>query len=215
MAQCRLPFSFNIVSKLPPGYGTRKGPLVLPQPTPSADRCSVQPQPISPAEADGELNPTLTEVNPDSGSITSGVRIWLKGMDFPALLPLFARFGAAVVATVGTRLHLSRLSHLFARPSLLPTFLPVNCLPEPTQASSLLRYRSIPNQMRRSMEPASRHSNTKGIMMSCESFEHIEGHVLTRIKNFNTSTYSRTRILPAIAGNSHHSQCQRKIGSRS
>jgi len=180
VAQCRLPFSFNIVSKLPLGYGTRKGPLVLPQPTPSADRGSVQPQPISPPKADEERNPTLTEVNPDSGSITGGVRIWLKGMDFPALLPLFARFGAAVVPTVSMS-PLVKVYHLilFARPSLLPTFLPVICLPEPTQASSMLRYRGIPNQMRRSMGPASRHSNTRGIMMSCESLEHIEGHVLT------------------------------------
>ena len=48
----------------------------------------------------GERTPTLTEVNPDSASITGGVRIWLKGMDFPALFPLFARFGAAIVPTV-------------------------------------------------------------------------------------------------------------------
>jgi len=103
----------------------------------------------------------------------------------------------------------------FTRRSLLPTYLPVICLLEPCQASSMLRYRSIPDQMRRSMEPASRHSNTKGIMMNCESLEHIKGHVLTGIKNLNTSTYSRSSILPAVAGSSHRSPRPRKISSGS
>lgn len=49
---------------------------------------------------DGEPTPTLTEVNPESGPITGGARIWLKGINFPALFPLFARFGTTVVATV-------------------------------------------------------------------------------------------------------------------
>ena len=49
---------------------------------------------------DGKRPPTLTEVNPDAGSTTGGARIWLKGMGFPAL-PLFAKFGAAIVPTVG------------------------------------------------------------------------------------------------------------------
>ena len=49
---------------------------------------------------DGESTPTLTEVNPEQGSITGGTMIWLKGADFPALFPLFARFGTAVVPTV-------------------------------------------------------------------------------------------------------------------
>jgi len=52
---------------------------------------------------DAERAPTLTEVNPDSGSTTGGARIWLKGIDFPALFPLFARFGNAVVPTVSRR----------------------------------------------------------------------------------------------------------------
>ena len=154
MAQCRLPFSFNILSKLSPGqrppalHGPRKRPRLeqkdgganapalrippdnwqihhpaldignqsgredgsstslplvsLPRPARIADPGVGQPQAISPPKADGERTPTLTEGNPDSGTFTGGVRIWLKGMDFPALLPLFARFGAAVVPTVRT-----------------------------------------------------------------------------------------------------------------
>ena len=46
-----------------------------------------------------EPTPTLTEVNPESGPVTGGERIWLKGTDFPTF-PLFARFGTAVVPTV-------------------------------------------------------------------------------------------------------------------
>jgi hypothetical protein len=45
--------------------------------------------------------PTLTEVNPEQGPIAGGLRVWLRGCDFPALFPLFARFGNAVVPTVG------------------------------------------------------------------------------------------------------------------
>jgi hypothetical protein len=126
VAQCRLPFSFNILSKLRPGQGARmRLPAPLPQPAPSADHSPVQPQTFSPPKVDDEHTPTLTEVNPDSGSITGGVRIWLKGMNFPALLPLFARFGAAVVPTVCTRFHLSisisscLLDLLFFQPSCL------------------------------------------------------------------------------------------------
>ena len=188
MAQCRLPFSFNILSKLPPrqrpptvpGTGKRpqpeQGAGESPAPEPRAVRrqmddaagsvdCSfVQPQEITP--------PTLTEVNPDSGSITGGVRIWLRGMDFPALLPLFARFGAAVVPTVRIYLYLSRYLILFARLSLLPISSPVTCLPEAAQASSMSRYRSNRNKMHQSMELALRDSNTKVFMMNCESSTH-------------------------------------------
>ena len=172
MAQCRLPFSFNILPKLSPRQrpplspegGRRKRPrpeqkdgdpvwlpefrrrkddpnarapgitpgngqihhpglvidnqsapqgredisssslslVSLPQPAGSAHPSSVQVHAISLPKTDGERTPFLIEVNPDSGSTTGGVRIWLKGMDFPALLPLFARFGAAVVPTVRT-----------------------------------------------------------------------------------------------------------------
>lgn len=59
---------------------------------------------IAPPRIDGEPTPpTLTEVNPEHGSITGGARIWLKGMEFPALFPLFARFGTAVVPTVSLK----------------------------------------------------------------------------------------------------------------
>ena len=52
------------------------------------------------AMRDQQTTPTLTDVNPDSGSIVGGTRIWLQGTDFQALFPMFARFGTAVVLTV-------------------------------------------------------------------------------------------------------------------
>ena len=55
---------------------------------------------IAPPRTDEEPVPTLTEVNPESGSTTGGARIWLKGTDFPTQFPLFARFGTAIVPTV-------------------------------------------------------------------------------------------------------------------
>ena len=58
---------------------------------------------IAPPRTDAEPTPTLTDVNPEQGYITGGARIWLKGMDFPAHFPLFARFGTAVVPTVNLR----------------------------------------------------------------------------------------------------------------
>jgi hypothetical protein len=57
-------------------------------------------QTSAPPTTDGETVPTLMEVNPAQGAITGGTKIWLKGLDFPALFPLFARFGTAVVPTV-------------------------------------------------------------------------------------------------------------------
>ena len=90
---------------------------------------------------DGEPIPTLTEVNPESGSVTGGARIWLKGMDFPAVFPLFVRFGTAVVPTVSHKSspcapHLIKL----LRHSPPVTFLLVICLPQPRLVSSMLRY---------------------------------------------------------------------------
>ena len=55
---------------------------------------------ITPPRTDGECTTTLTEVNPGSGPITGGVRIWLKGVDFPAGFALYARFGTALASTV-------------------------------------------------------------------------------------------------------------------
>jgi len=173
VAQCRLPFSFNVLSKLPRAPRphetpeTRKrrrpeqedGDLPAPERTvrrrmdgngqvhhpaqdighPSApqgheDNSSSMPPLVPPPqpaqnvalssaelntvkppyraaslpETTGERTPTLTEVNPDSASITGGVRIWLKGTHFPALFPLFARFGTAVVPTVRVCFYFSR-----------------------------------------------------------------------------------------------------------
>ena len=73
-----------------------------PYPGPLSPRKLPNPAIDSP-RTDGEPTPTLTEVNPEQGSITGGARIWLKGMDCPAHFPLFARFGTAVVPTVCLR----------------------------------------------------------------------------------------------------------------
>ena len=72
-------------------------------------------QTMSQPRTDGETTPTLTEVNPESGSMTGGATVWLKGMDFPATFPLFARFGTTVVPTVRSSFCLSR----FISPRLL------------------------------------------------------------------------------------------------
>ena len=115
---------------------------------------------IAPPVTDGERAPTLTEVNPEHGSITGGARIWLKGIDFPALFPLFARFGTAVVPTVSLRNERCKLQLTkFLRPSPLATFLPVICPPQACPVPSMLRYRSTSSQMRRSMETVSRSFN--------------------------------------------------------
>jgi hypothetical protein len=68
-------------------------------------------------KADGERTPTLTEVNPDLGSITGGERSWVGGKDFPALLSC-PNSGHSTVPTVSTRFHLSRCIS-----SCLPDFL--------------------------------------------------------------------------------------------
>ena len=68
-------------------------------------------QASSPPGTNGEPAPVLTEVNPESGPITGGTRVWLKGMDFPTTSPLFARFGSAVVPTVRPYYCLRGLSH--------------------------------------------------------------------------------------------------------
>jgi hypothetical protein len=130
--------------------------------------------PRPPPRIDGESTPTLTEVDPEAGSITGGARIWLKGIDFPAVFPLFARFGTAVVPTVRPRnLRCEPQLTEFLRLSLLATFLPVICPPQPCQVSSMLRYRSIPNKMRKGTEPASRSFTTWEIMTNCKFFEYM------------------------------------------
>jgi len=57
-------------------------------------------QAMSPPTTDGETAPVLMELNPESGSITGCVKVWIKGTGFPATLPLYARFGTTVVPTV-------------------------------------------------------------------------------------------------------------------
>ena len=63
------------------------------------------PPAIVPPSTDERPTPTLTEVNPESGSITGGAKIWLTGMEIPTGFKLFARFGTAVgvVPTVSLR----------------------------------------------------------------------------------------------------------------
>ena len=110
--------------------------------------------------ADVERTPTLTEVNPESGSISGGTTIWLKGIDFPASPP-FVRFGDAVVPTVCSNyLPFGPNLITFLRLSLPATSLPVNCLTQPRQVSPMLRSQSIPSQIRLSMEQVSRNSGT-------------------------------------------------------
>ena len=77
-------------------------PHLLRNAGPNVDSLDIPHQAIVPPRADEEPTPTLIDVNPESGSITGGARIWLKGKDFPALIPLFARFGTAIVPTVST-----------------------------------------------------------------------------------------------------------------
>ena len=59
-------------------------------------------QAIAPPRTDSECATTLTAVNPRSGSITGGARIWLQGINFPTHFILFARFGTAVAQTVSS-----------------------------------------------------------------------------------------------------------------
>ena len=238
MAQCRLPFSFSVLAKLPPvpgrksatqrkrkrvEHGQGEGGGLAPEPRfvrPRLDPSSEQiyhpapdvnyqsslqdvqshefnPPPlvlpiqpprdagansgaISPPRTNDEPIPTLTEVNPEAGSIRGGARIWLKGINFSSCFPLFARFGTTVVATV-------RLNHLtsgpnlikFLRPSPPATSLSVICPPQPCQASLTLHYRGMPRQTCRDMEPVLRGLSTWEIMIYCKFLEHNSGPALT------------------------------------
>jgi hypothetical protein len=97
---------------------------------PNFDSLDTPHQAIVSPRTDEEPTPALIDVNPESGSITGGARIWLKGKDFPALLPLFARFGTAVVSTVST-MEIPFEPYLIRslRLSPLEPFFPVICLP--------------------------------------------------------------------------------------
>jgi len=86
----------------PPGSPPRSSRNAAPNPGQHSTWKPPPPAIVPPSTEEGPT-PTLTEVNPESGSITGGARIWLKGMEFPTLFPLFARFGTAVVPTVSLR----------------------------------------------------------------------------------------------------------------
>ena len=106
-------------SQPPQNAGPNPGPLIPWKP----------PIPvIAPPRTEAGPTPTLTDVNPEQGSITGGARIWLQGIDFPAHFPLFARFGTAVVPTVTVSdLHYEPQLTKFLRPSPLASSLPVIC----------------------------------------------------------------------------------------
>jgi hypothetical protein len=53
-----------------------------------------------PPTPDKGRTPTLIEVSPELGPLAGGSTIWLRGLGFPPLFTLFARFGTAVVPTV-------------------------------------------------------------------------------------------------------------------
>ena len=82
--------------------GSPSSSLSLTLPTQLPPSAGPNSEAIIPPNTGQQPTPTLMDVNPQSGSIAGGARIWLKGKDFPAVFPLFARFGTAVVPTVST-----------------------------------------------------------------------------------------------------------------
>ena len=133
-----------------------------------------------------------------------GARIWLQGKDFPAVFPLFARFGTAVVPTVST-IEIPFKPHLIRFPRLSPPvpISPVVCLPQLCQVSSMLRSQKITSQIRRSMEPVSRNFSTYETRTNCKFLACTPGLTLIQMKTADTVAYSRTivsRICPSIAG---------------
>ena len=171
---------------------------------PNSDSLNPPHQEITPPRTDQQPTPTLVDVNPESGSITGGARIWLKGKDFPAAFPLFARFGTAVVPTVST-IEIPFKHHLirFLRISPPVPFFPVICLPQLCLVSSMLRSQKITSRTRRSMEPVLRNSSTYENRINCKSLACTPGPTLIQMKTANTTSYSRTsvsRICPSIAG---------------
>ena len=123
-ASTSTPLSSTLPAQLPPNPGPNCGLLDTPH------------QAIIPPRIHRQPTPTLMDVNPESGSITGGARIWLKGKDFPAVFPLFARFGTAVVATVSTiEIPFEPYLIRFLRLSPPVLFFPVICLPQLCQVS--------------------------------------------------------------------------------
>ena len=147
------PSSLPLLPSQPPrNAGPSAGPPITTKPPDQA---------IALPRIDEEFAPTLTEVNPESGSVTGGARIWLKGVDFPAHFQLYARFGTAVVPTVSLKCFPFGPSLISALRHSPPTsFWPAICLPRPCQVLLTLRSRSIPSQMHRSTAPVSQNSST-------------------------------------------------------
>ena len=137
-------------------------PIQLPRNAgPNSDSLKTPHQAIIPPTTDRQPSPTLMDVNPESGSITGGARIWLKGKHFPAVFPLFARFGTAVVSTVSAMgITFEHCLIRFLRLSPLVPFFPVICLLQLCQVSSMLHSQKIISRMRRNMEPVSQNSST-------------------------------------------------------
>ena len=184
--------SLTPLTQLPPNAGPNSDPLNNPH------------QAIIPPMTDQQPTPTLVDVNPESGSITGGARIWLKGKDFPAAFPLFARFGTAVVPTVST-LEIPFKPHLirFLRLSPPVPFFPVICPLQLCQVSSMSRSQKITRRMRQSTEPVSRNSSTYETRTNCKFLACTPGPTLIQMKTADTAAYSRTsisRICPSIAG---------------
>jgi len=119
---CEGSSSGSLPVTLPPHLPSNAGPYF--------DSLDIPHQAIAPPRAGEESTPALIDVNPESGSITGGARIWLKGKDFPALIPLFARFGTAVVPTVSI-METPFGPYLITFLSFFPLqpFFPVVCLP--------------------------------------------------------------------------------------
>ena len=116
---------------------------------------------IVPPRTDREPTPILMDVNPESGSIIGNARIWLQGKDFPAHLPLFARFGTAVVPTVSpVEIPFEPYLIKFLRRSPPAPFFPVICLPQPCQVLSMLHSQKTTSKTHRSMGPVSQSFGT-------------------------------------------------------
>ena len=118
---------------------------------------------IAPPQTDGgpTTSPTLIGVHNKRGPPTGDEIVWLTGNNFPAHFPLYARFGTSVARTVSLRdARCKPQLTTFLRPSPVAVFFPVVFPPQACPVWSMLRYRSTPSQMRRSMEPVSRSFDT-------------------------------------------------------
>ena len=110
------PFSFHVVPRLPNPAKEEDLP---------AHEVTFPPRPY------WECTPILTDVNPESGSMTGGMIVWLQGFDFSPDFPVFAMFGDVAVPTVRVLLSMSPVLSKFLRHSLVPVFLPVVRLQQP------------------------------------------------------------------------------------